>query len=142
MIPITSIDKINALLLKNGISGAELERSIGLSNSVYSQWNTGATKPSKKSLKKIADYFGIDVTELLDNPNADEDRQMLSAEIAIRTMLQDKKINPNLLTEIGFDKKSSLVLELFNVLAEHDQDEILAQLLEKAHRQVTQDSHE
>ena len=68
MVRMTSIEKINILLAQHGMSGADLERAIGVSNSVYSQWNTGATKPSRKNLKKIADYFQIDVTELLDDP--------------------------------------------------------------------------
>lgn len=63
----TSIDKINALLLQSGKTGAELSRDIGLSNSAYSLWNTGSTKPSAKTLKKIADYFGVPVIDLLDD---------------------------------------------------------------------------
>lgn len=59
-----SIDKINAILYAKGMSGADLERAIGVSNSVYSQWNKKITKPSKKSLKKVADVLGVDVSEL------------------------------------------------------------------------------
>lgn len=62
-----AIDKINALLLQRGKSGAEMSRDVGLSNSAYSLWNTGATKPSKKNLKKVADYFGVNVADLLDD---------------------------------------------------------------------------
>lgn len=62
-----SIDKINRLLSERGITGAELTREIGLSNSVYSQWNTRRTKISKRSLKKIAEYFGVSVSALLDD---------------------------------------------------------------------------
>lgn len=60
-----AIDKINVVLARKGISGAELERLIGVSNSVYSQWNTKQTKPSKKSLAKVADALGVDVAEIL-----------------------------------------------------------------------------
>ena len=59
------IDKINLLIAENGITGAELCRAIGVSRAVYSQWNTKATKPSNKTLKKIADYFGVSVIDLL-----------------------------------------------------------------------------
>lgn len=62
-----AIDKINAMLLQHGKTGAEMSRDVGLSNSAYSLWNTGATKPSKKNLKKVADYFGVNVTDLLDD---------------------------------------------------------------------------
>lgn len=68
----TSIEKVNILLLVNGMSGAELCRRIGVSTGVYSQWNKGRNEISKKNLKKIADVFGVSVMELLpdeDNKN-------------------------------------------------------------------------
>lgn len=65
-----AIDKINIVLARKGMSGAELERLIGVSNSVYSQWNTKQTKPSKKSLSKVASVLGIDVAEIVpDGPS-------------------------------------------------------------------------
>ena len=60
------IDKINRLIAENGITGAELCRAIGVSRAVYSQWNTKTTKPSNKTMKKIADYFGVSVLDLLE----------------------------------------------------------------------------
>ena len=63
-----AIEKINALLLQQGKTGAEMSRDLGLSNSAYSLWNTGSTKPSKKNLKRIADYFGVNVTDIADDP--------------------------------------------------------------------------
>lgn len=68
-----SIDKINLFLAKMGMSGAELERKINVSNSVYSQWNTKATKPSKKSLAKVAAVLGIDVAEIM--PDTEEQKE-------------------------------------------------------------------
>lgn len=56
-----AIDKINAILAEKGMTGAELLRMIGASTGTYSQWNTRLTKPSKRSLKKIADALEIDV---------------------------------------------------------------------------------
>lgn len=69
-----SIDRINRLLSERGITGAELTREIGLSNSVYSQWNTGRTKISNRSLKKIAEYFGVPVSALLDNSTLEAEK--------------------------------------------------------------------
>lgn len=68
-----SIDKINILIAERGISGAELSRAIGASRAVYSQWNTRATKPSNKTLRKIADYFGVNVRDLM--PDSTEQSQ-------------------------------------------------------------------
>lgn len=62
-----SIDKINMILLQKGMSGAELSIKAGLSNSAYSQWNTEKTKPTKKTLAKVAAALGVDITEIMDD---------------------------------------------------------------------------
>lgn len=59
-----AIDKINHILVKRGLTGADLERMIGVSNSVYSQWNTKSTKPSNKSLLKVADALGVEIADI------------------------------------------------------------------------------
>lgn len=60
-----TIDKINILLKERGMTGAELSREIGVSSAVYSQWNKRRTRPSNKSILKIADYFCVPVSELV-----------------------------------------------------------------------------
>lgn len=60
-----TIDKINYHLVKKGKTGADLSRALGLSNSVYSQWNTGKTRPRKSKLIAIADYLGVSVADLM-----------------------------------------------------------------------------
>lgn len=67
----TSIEKINYQLMVHGLSGAELCRGIGLSNSIYSQWNTSKVVPSNKTLGKIAKFLGIPIESILaDKENA------------------------------------------------------------------------
>ena len=63
------IDKINALLAEHGKTGSDLTRALGLSNGVYSQWNTKTTQPSRRNLKRIADYFGVPVSYFTDESN-------------------------------------------------------------------------
>ena len=60
-----AIDKINRILDERGLTGADLIRSLGLSSGVYSQWNTRKTKPSKQTLKKIAEVLGVSVIDIL-----------------------------------------------------------------------------
>lgn len=60
-----AIDKINFYLSKNGKSGADLSRALGLSNSIYSQWNTRKTKPSNVRLFAIAEYLGVSVEDIM-----------------------------------------------------------------------------
>ena len=61
----STIDRINARLAELGKTGAEMTRDIGLSNSIYSQWNTGKTKPSNKTIARIAEYLDVTVDYLL-----------------------------------------------------------------------------
>ena len=60
-----TIDKINYYLRIIGKTGADLSRAIGLSNSIYSQWNTGKSKPSPQRLPAIAEYLGVSVADIL-----------------------------------------------------------------------------
>ena len=64
------IDKINAVLALKGLTGADLSRMIGVSNSIYSQWNHYKVKPSNRTLRKIADVLDVPVESLL----ADDER--------------------------------------------------------------------
>lgn len=66
-----TIDKINYFLFKQGKTGADLSRALGLSNSVYSQWNTGKTKPRKSKLTAIAEYLNVSVEDLLPDDDAE-----------------------------------------------------------------------
>lgn len=76
-----SIDKINLLLTKLGMTGADLERAIGVSQSVYSQWNTGRTTPSKRSLSKIAIVLGVSIEELLPDETKKESASITGNEL-------------------------------------------------------------
>lgn len=78
-----TIDKINYYLAKNGMSGADLERKIGVSNSVYSQWNTRTTKPSKKSLIKVAEALCVPLEDLFPDNEKSPAKNKGEAENAI-----------------------------------------------------------
>lgn len=57
------------LCIKKGISPSQVCKAIGLSNSVYSQWDDNSV-PRRTTLKKIADYFGVSPESLLtDEPS-------------------------------------------------------------------------
>lgn len=63
-----AIDKINVLLKEHGMTGAELMREIGIkSTGTYSQWNKGLSKVSNKNLKKVAEFFNVPVTAIMDD---------------------------------------------------------------------------
>lgn len=60
-----TINNINRVLKERGMTGADLSRLIGVSSGVYSQWNTGTTKPSAKRIAKIAEVLDVSVEYLL-----------------------------------------------------------------------------
>lgn len=62
-------DKFKSLCDQKGISCNLASKEIGLSNSTPTKWkNTGAT-PESSTLKRVADYFGVTVSSLLDDAN-------------------------------------------------------------------------
>ncbi|MDE6902190.1 MAG: helix-turn-helix domain-containing protein [Lachnospiraceae bacterium] len=66
------VDRINLRLAEIGKTGAEMSRALNLSNSIYSQWNTRKTRPSKKTLARVAEYLGVTVEYLLTGASAAE----------------------------------------------------------------------
>ena len=54
---------IEARCRENGISVSALEKAIGLGNATIKGWSESSPKVS--NLKKVADYFGCTVDELL-----------------------------------------------------------------------------
>lgn len=93
-----SIGKINAILMRRGMTGSELSRTIGVSSGVYSQWNKHMTRPSKKNLVRIADALGVDIEEIL----PDEESSALPEEDAIRKRLYSilEELDPEALGKV------------------------------------------
>ena len=54
---------IKKLCLKKNITVAELERAVGLSNGAVGKWAECNTRVD--SLKRVADYFGVKLDDLL-----------------------------------------------------------------------------
>ena len=57
------LQNIKRLCLDNSITIAELERKTGIGNGVISRWADG--RPRVDLLKRVADYFGCTVDDLL-----------------------------------------------------------------------------
>jgi transcriptional regulator with XRE-family HTH domain len=56
-------EKIKRLAKKNGISIPALEKKLNLSNGSISKWRKST--PSVTNAKKVADYFGIKIEDLI-----------------------------------------------------------------------------
>ena len=64
------LTNIRRLCSKKPVSIAKLERETGISNGTISRWDTSS--PTVENLKKVADYFGVLVDDLI-APTAPQD---------------------------------------------------------------------
>lgn len=53
------------LLKAKGVKAAEVCRATGIATSTISDWKAGRSTPKADKLKKLADYFGVTVDDLL-----------------------------------------------------------------------------
>lgn len=51
--------------IKSGLTQIELAEKLGVSNKAVSKWETGKSKPTTNTLRKMAVLFGISIEELL-----------------------------------------------------------------------------
>lgn len=56
---------ISELCKKKGVSIARLERDLGIGNGTIGRWVKSA--PTIDNVRKVADYFGVTVDELISN---------------------------------------------------------------------------
>lgn len=59
--------KYMELIEKQGIRTADVCRATGISASTFTDWKNGKSKPKVDKLQKLADYFGVPVTEFLES---------------------------------------------------------------------------
>ena len=64
-------EKITQLCNEAGISIFRLERELGLGNATIRGW--AASSPRLENIKRVADYFGVSVDELLKEEGAEQD---------------------------------------------------------------------
>lgn len=96
---VRTIDKINYYLTKENKNGADLCEYLGVSSGVYSQWNTGRTHPRKSKLPIIAEYLGVEVSDIQgddtnkkEKPTAQGDGLTEKDVICVRYVEKAKKI--------------------------------------------------
>lgn len=65
-------EKIQTLAGKRGLSINQMENDLGFSSSYLSKLRH--SMPSARNLKKIADYLGVTMDDLLEGGTSDDDR--------------------------------------------------------------------
>lgn len=72
---------------ERGVSPCAVCQAIGLDKSAYTHWSE-STKPRKSTLLRIADYFGVTVSDLLDDPSPTD--RILHLPITDRTVSDEE----------------------------------------------------
>lgn len=62
-------ENVAQLCKRKGISIAKLEKELSIGNGTIGRWEKSS--PTIDNLKKVADYFGVTVDELIAAGNAD-----------------------------------------------------------------------
>ena len=92
------------LLQKHGVTPYKVAKEAGVTQTALSNWKSGRSTPSSKTLQKIADYFGITVDYLMtgkDNPKekapeltAKDERDIKKDLDSLREKLANKEFGP------------------------------------------------
>ena len=92
------------LLQKHGVTPYKVAKEAGVTQTALSNWKSGRSTPSSKTLQKIADYFGITVDYLMtgkDNPKekapeltAKDERDIKKDLDSLREKLANKESGP------------------------------------------------
>lgn len=60
------------LLQKKGVSSYKVAKEAGVTQTALSNWKSGRSTPTAKTLQKIADYFGVTIDYLMTGDNSSE----------------------------------------------------------------------
>ena len=58
-------EKFEALIKDRGITPYRVSKDTGIPTSTLSEWKNGRSNPKADKLKILADYFGVDIKDLL-----------------------------------------------------------------------------
>lgn len=68
-------DNILALLSSWNMKQVDLAKAIGVSESAVGKWTLGKNLPNMGTIEKIADYFGVNKSDLLNGKSLNEDTE-------------------------------------------------------------------
>lgn len=106
------------LLKKNGVTAYKVAKESGVTQTALSNWKTGKSTPTTKTLQKIADYFGVTIDYLMTGKEEEWEPSLTAKdEKDIKNALDDFKNQLRTDTGIMYDGEP---------LDEEDQEAILA----------------
>lgn len=143
------IERIEKLCKERGISRTQMLRDIKVSTGLISQWENPEkpTSPSNKTLKKIADYFGVTVDYL---ENGIEEPPNLTVTIKSKQHASKRKIhirNFRMSGNVSSTKRKTLPsdsvrwkrnIERVNALPDDSRELVLAKIEDLIDKEVNQ----
>lgn len=105
-------ERFEQLLQKHGITSYKVSKDTGVTQTSLSNWKSGRSTPSIKTLQKIADYFGVSIGYLTgkenEEPNAiDKEKNLIVLDDEALELLEDLKNRPEMRTLFSISKKAS-----------------------------------
>lgn len=87
-------DIFEQLLQKHNITAYKVAKEAGVTQTALSNWKTGKSTPTTKTLQKIADYFGVSIDYLMTGEDKEDNRYYLNDETAemAQTLFENKKL--------------------------------------------------
>ena len=80
------------LLQKNGVTSYKVAKEAGVTQTALSNWKSGRSTPTTKTLQKIADYFGVTIDYLMTGKEAEKETPLTSRdERDIEKILENTK---------------------------------------------------
>lgn len=67
------------LLQKRGVTPYKVAKEAGVTQTALSNWKTGKSQPTLKTLQKIANYFGVSVDYLMTGKDSSQEDSSLTA---------------------------------------------------------------
>ena len=71
-------ENIVNLRKQHGLTQDELAKIAGVSRGAVSQWEGGFSEPRMGAVQRMADYFGIKKSDLIEDPDSDPDFDRLA----------------------------------------------------------------
>ena len=105
-------ERFEQLLQKHGVTPYKVSKEAGVTQTSLSNWKSGRSTPSVKTLQKIADYFDVSIGYLTGaeegEPNAvDKENNPIVLDDEALELLEELKTRPEMRTLFSVSKKAT-----------------------------------
>lgn len=72
------VKRLKFYMDSQNVTQADLIKDLGYSSSTVSNWCTGTKLPRMDKIQALADYFGINKSDLIENKSDDDDNEQIA----------------------------------------------------------------